>query len=380
MKKTLSQVYRLAFIVFYIWATVERAVLPHTGFFRAFSDFSLFADTLCAFVIAAAFICSIVGKIPSALIKLKGTCTALALLVLFSHVPILFAPTAEGWILQILLPLMTVLDWLLFDSKGSFRFYDPLLWLLAAILLPILWSVIQNGKWDLDGLLQLLGGKERLASTILSLLAGGGLMYGLDRLFSGKGIKPWNLFCLLYRLLYLFLMGRALYLLASGNAVQFFLTLKRFAPLSGFVGFLLMAVLLIFCVLHVRKFSAASPFPRVKGAVTLLAAVTIIGYHFFLKDTPRTFSDWILYYIGPGMMILDWLMFDAKRKCKPYDPVWWSALPTVYGMIFMIDRSLFSMYPAFAAYDTKLFICGGILLSLGIAYVIYLIDICFGHK
>lgn len=380
MKKILSQIYRLAFVVFFSWATVEHAVLSHTGFFRAFSDFPLFVDTLCFFVMVTAFICSVMGKIPNVLLKIKATCTALALLVLFIYAPIMFTPAASGWIVRILLPLMMVLDWLLFDKKGTFRFYDPILWLLAVALLPMLWSLIQNGAWNLNGLWNLLGGKERLVSTLLSLLAGGGLLYGLDRLFSGKGVKLWNFICLLFRLLYLFLMGRALYMLAEGNAVRFFLMLKRFAPLAGFIGFLLMAVLLIFCVLHMRKFSTASPFPRVKGAVTLLAAVTIIGYHFFIKGAPQGFCDWVLYYIGPGMMILDMLVFDAKGKCKPYDPIWWAALPIVYGLVFMTDRSLLSMYTAFTAYDTAHFVCGSILLSLGIAYVLYLLDICFGHK
>lgn len=37
-------------------------------------------------------------------------------------------------ILHTLVPLMTIFDWILFDKKGSYKKYDPLLWTIPALL------------------------------------------------------------------------------------------------------------------------------------------------------------------------------------------------------------------------------------------------------
>ena len=52
-----------------------------------------------------------------------------------------FVPAAPGWILKVLLPALMFFDWLLFDKKGIFKPYDPLLWLLGIVLLYGIWSV-----------------------------------------------------------------------------------------------------------------------------------------------------------------------------------------------------------------------------------------------
>ncbi|MBQ4087787.1 MAG: Pr6Pr family membrane protein [Clostridia bacterium] len=382
MKKTVSQIYRLAFILFYIWATFESIFLSGGGIRNAFSAPALLADTCAFLVVLASFIFSVIGSIPEVLIRIKGAVTAMALLVLVLAFSMFFTPSAPGWILNILLPVMMILDFILFDKKGAFRIYDPLLWLLALALLFALWSFLSGHGFDLSRLADFLGGKEHMLSTLLSTLLAGALMFGLDKLFSGRGgFRSKDLFCWLYRIIFLLLTGWALYKTGGENLLTFFLSLKRFAVLSGFLSFLAIAVILIFCILRFRHANSATPFPRLKGAFTLFAAVTVIGYHFFVKGGTPSETPWlILLYISPIMMIFDWIFFDSKGKFRPYDPLWWASLPALYCVAFLVHKSFFAMYPALSCYSKELFFCGGILSLLAVSYGIYLIDLAMKNK
>lgn len=382
MKKTLSQIYRLAFILFYIWAAFESIFLSGKGFQYAFSHQALLADTCSFFIILTAFIFSIIGNIPEIVLRIKGAGTAMALLVLVLNVSIFFTPSASGWILSILLPAMMISDYILFDKKGCFRLYDPLLWLLALMLLFALWSLLSGLGFALSHLIDFLGGKENMLSTLLSTFLAGALMFGLDKLFSGKsGLKSRDLFCWIYRLVFLLLSGWALYKTGGETLLSFFLSLKQFSVLSGFLCFLAIAVILIFCILRFRHTGSSAPFPRLKGAFTLFAAVTVIGYHFFIKGgTPSETPRLILLYISPVMMIFDWILFDSKGKFRPYDPLWWASLPALYCIVFLVHKSFFTMYPGFLTHSPELFFCGGILSLLAISYGIYLIDLAMKHK
>jgi len=110
MKKTVSQIYRLAFILFYIWATFESIFLSGGGIRNAFSAPALLADTCAFLVVLASFIFSVIGSIPEVLIRIKGAVTAMAFLVLVLAFSMFFTPSAPGWILNILLPVMMILD------------------------------------------------------------------------------------------------------------------------------------------------------------------------------------------------------------------------------------------------------------------------------
>ncbi len=382
MTRTISQIYRLGFIIFYLWTTFERAVLSTAGFWCAFSDLAQLSATVCFVAVLAVFICSLLGRIPTAVLKIKAACTATALLVFILNISIFFLPTAGGWILKVLLPTMMILDWLLFDKKGSFRVFDPLFWLLAILLILGLCSLILHGSLHFPALLELLGRKENLLTTLLALLASGALMYGLDKLISGKGwFNPWNVFCLLYRITFLLLMGYALYEIADGKLVTLFFSMKRFAVLAGFLCFLCIAVVLIFCLLRANSGRARSPFPRIKGVFTLLALTTVLGYHFFVKGGIVLSFPWqILLYIGPIMMIFDWILFDSKGKCKPYDPLWWALVPMIYFVVLSLANTFFLAYPSLSAYSMELFFCGGVLILLAIGYGIYLLDLALKHK
>ena len=118
-----------------------------------------------------------------------------------------------------------------------------------------------------------------------------------------------------------------------------------------------------------------------KGAFTLLAFVTLIGYHFVIRGgTPQNSTNMILLYISPIMMIFDWILFDAKGRIKPFDPLWWAVIPAGYAIILLVLDKLFLLYPVLANFSIELFLCGGFLMLLAIGYGIYLLDLALKHK
>lgn len=385
MRQTLSMIYRLGFILFFIWAALENAFFSIGGLVASFSDLTVLADTVSFLCILVVFICSVTGNIPVVLLRLKAVCTALAVFVLMVNFPVWFLPGVSGWILKVLLPFLLFLDWLLFDKKGFFRPFDPLLWLLGIVLLYGLWSLLAKHFLDLNFLLNFLDGKENLIRTLLSTLAAGVLMYLLDRIFSGKGTtKLWDIISFLYRILFLCLEAWALSAVGGYSLTHFFLSLKNFGLLFNFLSFLCIAVVLIVCLIRFRSLHSSTPFPRVKGAFTASAVVVLIGYHFILKGgggiSHNDAASLILHYIGPVMVIFDWILFESKGKFKPADPLWWSAAPVLYGFILFISGHLFQIYPSLGFYGLETILTFGILGVVACGYAVYLFDLCFKRK
>ena len=80
------------------------------------------------------------------------------------------------------------------------------------------------------------------------------------------------------------------------------------------------------------------------------------------------------------MAVLDWILFDAKGRFRPYDPLWWAAAPVIYCVVLLVRKTFFVLYPAFGAYTPELFFCGGVVGLLLLGYAIFLLDICLKHK
>ncbi len=383
MKQTISMIYRLGFILFYVWALFENACFSIQGFLGSFSNFAVSAGFISFICILIVFICSVCGKIPEGLLRVKAVCTALAMFVLLTNFSVWFSPGAPGWILNVLLPFLMFLDWLLFDKKGFFKPFDPLLWLLGIVLFYGLWSLLSGHFFDLNVLWNLLGGKNNALKLLLQTIAAGALMYLSDRLFAGKGFKNlWDVFALIYRILFICLEAWALSAVSGHSLIRFFLSLKNFGLLFNFLSLLCIAVVLMLCLIRFRSLHSPTPFPRVKGAFTASAVVTLIGYHFILKGgfPQGDMVSLILHYVGPFMMIFDWILFDSKGKFKAADPLFWSVPPIVYGLILFLCHSLFALYPPLLTYQAESLIIFGILGVLACGYAVFLLDICFKRK
>lgn len=383
MKQTISMIYRLGFIIFFIWAAFENAYFSLQGLIGSFSELAVLTDTLCFLCILIAFICSVAGGISEIFLRAKAVCTALAVFLLMVNFPIWFLPGAPGWILKVLLPFLMFFDWLLFDKKGILKLYDPLLWLLGIVLLCGLWSLLSKHFFDLNALSELLGGKDNLVRLVLSTLAAGAMMYVFDHLFSGRGsAKLWEILSFLYRIVFLCLEAWALSNACGHSLLNFFLGLKNFGLLFNFLSLLCIALVLIICLIRFRGLHSSAPFPRVKGAFTASAVILFVGYHFILKGGfwPNDPVSVILHYVGPLMMIFDWILFDSKGKFKATDPLWWSAVPVLHGFVSLVSGTLFSTYPMLSLIRRETIISVSVIGILAAGYAVYLLDLCFKRK
>lgn len=87
--------------------------------------------------------------------------------------------------------------------------------------------------------------------------------------------------------------------------------------------------------------------PRFKGAITMMIALTMLGFHFLILRggvnlgvfaNPFNPFNMFPHYIAPLMVILDWALFDARGRFRWFDPLWWLALPTLY-LVFALVRA-----------------------------------------
>ncbi len=313
MKHNLSLIYRLGFLILSLWAILENAFFSVADLIFSFGELSVLVDTLCFFCIFVVFLFSIFGNVSSLFLRFKGVLTALSAFVLALNFSIWFMPGAANWVLGVLLPFLMLLDWLLFDKKGAFRLLDPLYWLLGLVLLYALWALLSGQFFSLSSLLSFFGGKDGLLSTLLTFLAAGALMYLLDRLCSGnKRATFWNLFAFLYRILFLLLTARALWENAWYSLKYMFFSLKDIHVLLCSLNFLCILLILIVALVKYRNLSFKSPFAKIKGALTVCSVLLLLYYH-GLKGHSVSFYE-ILWSVSPAMMVLDFILFDIKRK------------------------------------------------------------------
>jgi hypothetical protein len=134
--------------------------------------------------------------------------------------------------------------------------------------------------------------------------------------------------------------------LGFNDGVFFPSALIYYTNLSNIVCFL------FFIPLTYRTATYSQSFlPRVKGMCTLLITVTIIVYHFILaggvfrmySDNIRPafyFSNLLMHYVTPTLVILDWLLFSPKRAFKLYDPLIWTIPPILYVIGLLVRAEI----------------------------------------
>ena len=87
--------------------------------------------------------------------------------------------------------------------------------------------------------------------------------------------------------------------------------------------------------------------PRLEGALVFCIAVTGIVYATMLAPKEiaagkfLTFENLVLHYVGPSMVVLDWLLFSPKGRFRPGDPLRWLLAPLGY-FGYILVRSTFA--------------------------------------
>lgn len=164
----------------------------------------------------------------------------------------------------------------------------------------------------------------------------------------------------LYKAAVFILAGVGLYL-NSGLPQHLNLSiLKYYTMLSNLLCFLYFGAALVYGSSVIRKSGgrgSAVLFPRFKGAVTIAILVTMLIYQFILADTPfsmgaggSSLSDNMVHLFVPVLVILDWLLFDAKGRFHIQDPCLWCLLPMIYWGYTLIAAQLGVTYTAGSRY------------------------------
>jgi len=90
----------------------------------------------------------------------------------------------------------------------------------------------------------------------------------------------------------------------------------------------------------------------VRAAVAMYIAVVGLVFHFILSATWKpeglaAVGNWVVHYVMPAAVVLDWLLFTPKGRLRWIDPVKWLAFPLVYGLWTLIHGALIDWYPYF---------------------------------
>lgn len=341
MKKTLSIIYRICYILFALWI-LGFLFFPIKSFNPSmllnYPSVVLFLGLICVSALLFTEIKKHPGK---GLLRFKALCSFLSLIVILCNTDILANPTANGWIMCILLPLMLIFDWLIFDKKGNLRIGDLFIWLGILILIGLLLCTILKdilGAANIFNVWGLFANKDNLLSLVTKILFSGISMYAVDTLLSGTSTKGnANKLALLWRILFLFLEGWTLFSISQKNLTIFVKSLSSFSILANFLSFIcILAVIIYNLIKYGTIFRKSTSFPRVKGIFTFSIVVSCLFFHFISNGSMKSHFDWILYLIGPLMMFFDWILFDKKGEFRLYEPLIWIIIPVIHLLILQI--------------------------------------------
>lgn len=380
MKRTFALIYRFVFIIFGIWGICQNIGFNILDLSAKIMSFTFIVDVMCFFCITAVFIVSITKSPGKVLQTFKNILTFCAIILLLKNVSMASGTISYQWILGVMLPAMMVIDWLLFDKKGHLNFYDPFLWLLGALVLIGLLSFLLKSVFGLDNYLDALGlflNKNELFDLLGKALGLGFLLFIIDAIsnaFKRKSFK--KTFALIYRLLFLALEVYA-FINHIGNQLPELLSgLQYYYVLTNFLCAVCICVLVVYNLIKFKSFKRTqNPFPALKGAFTVailssMLATLMLGRSFL----SFTFSQFILNYIAPVMMLFDWILFDRKGYFRVFDPFYWLILPVGYYIYALIYPDVISVYPAvYNLYNPEL-ILGVLVTVLIIGYIIFAAD------
>lgn len=380
MKRTIALIYRFVFIIFGIWGICQNIGFNILDLSAKIMSFTFIVDVMCFFCITAVFIVSITRRPGKVLQTFKNILTFCAIILLLKNVSMASGTISYQWILGVMLPAMMVIDWLLFDKKGKLNFYDPFLWLLGALVLIGLLSFLLKSVFGLDNYLDALGlflNKNELFDLLGKALGLGVLLFIIDAVanaFRRKSFK--KTFALIYRLLFLALEVYA-FINHVGNQLPDILSgLQYYYILTNFLCAVCICVLVVYNLIKFKSFKRTqNPFPALKGAFTVailssMLATLMLGRSFL----SFTFSQFILNYIAPVMMLFDWILFDRKGYFSVFDPFYWLIIPVGYYIYALIYPSVISVYPGvYNLYSAEL-ILGVLVTVLIIGYILFAAD------
>ncbi len=372
MKKNISLFYRLCFVIFALWGLFEYS--GYTFNPSVLLGFVPMVISLCLVCIAVIFILSLKCVPKGAILTFKGLCTLLSVIVLIMHGGIFSNFFTNGWITGVLLPVMMILDWLLFDKKGSFTPKDLLIWLgsIAGLLLLVNF-VFGNLPW-LNDFISFLRNPKNLLNLILGILGAALLIYLIDAIFGNGGSEKFN--SILLRTAFLILEGYCFVQIASSSLSKFIISLKYYSLCINFLCFLCICVLILRSI-FIKSSKNSGLYTRIKNGLATGIALLPLFFGMYGGDIFGGGTVCILLCaVCPLLMIADCLLFDRKNSLKAYDPCIFIIVPVIHFVITyfvlrpMAGLTTYSHIP----YSPFTAIGMGIVSTIIIGYVLYAVN------
>ena len=380
LKRTIALIYRFIFIIFSVWGICQHIGFNILSISFKILNFTFLINVLSLICITAVFVVSVTRGIGVILRTFKNILTFCAIMILLGNTSIMGGTMSYQWILGVLLPLMLVIDWLLFDKKGKLNIYDPFLWLLGALLLIGLLSLLFKNILGIDNFLQAIGlfnNKNELFELLGKALGIGIIMFIFDSIltaFKKKSFK--KTFALIYRLIFLALEVYAFVHHIGTELPELLSGVKYYYVLTNFLCAVCIAVLVVYNLIKFKSLKRTqNPFPELKGAFTVAILSSMLATLMLGRSMLSfTFSQMIFNYIAPLMMLFDWVLFDTKGRFEIFDPLIWTLIPAGYYIFALIYPDVISVYPGiYNMYNPEL-ILGALVTVLVIGYIIYVAD------
>ncbi len=370
MKKTLCMIYRLAYIILGLWVFAEYAGYSMPRFFGLLPLQNFwFAALLVAFMgLGFWFLLQNASPRWFETVSLGGV--LLSLRMLLHRADILLSFSNPEWMLLILLPFLVLLDWILFASKGKTDIKQLLLAVAAVAGITVLFHLLFSG--DAMNLMTVNGCLRFLSELIIPAA----MLLLLDKLFCGHVKSTGNTLQLLARLAFLVLEGYAFYKLTGGNVHAMISQLKYAVPLLNAACFLCILLQVIF--MATGKQGAGTSLLRAKGFMLVGMVLCLTVYWLQTKALPKAITPETAFLaICPLLFIAEWLLFEKKNVFRYKDVFLWMIPPAVYYAVFILGADwMFDMhlYPEVERINFVSVVGGGILVFLGIGFVIYGVD------
>jgi len=157
-------------------------------------------------------------------------------------------------------------------------------------------------------------------------------------------------YAFLYRLLFIFFCAWGLILNFAKWETPTLTTLSYYTIQSNLFCLILFIDLV---VRMVRKQTLSPRYHSVKGGFTVMIFITFFIYHFILRPGIMTsgvdyevyqWSDILVHYIAPLMVLIDHFLFDEALPYHPYDPLKWLMIPLGYWLYTLLYASLGGRY------------------------------------
>ena len=366
MKKTLSYIYRLCYIIFALWGLTQYTILSG----RTAAGFIPLVNILCLTVMLIVFFLSLKGKIPRFLNNIKCICTILALILPVMNIGIISSFFSEGWILSVLTPLMLLLDWLLFDKKGSFSLYDLLVWLLSVAGILLLLNWLLGDMPFLADIINFLRNPKTLLPLIMCLALAGLFMYLFDALFGGKNL---NINSGLLRIIYLILEIYCFVKISGLSLGVFIGNLKYYSLFINFLCFLCVAIIFI-RGMFIKSSKTTGLLLRVKGCLATSGALLpmFFGIYGGVIWDGKTLC-FLMCIICPVILFADCILYDRRSSYKSYDPLLWIIIPTLHFVLtyfILKPLAILDTYSHIPYNAISVFVCG-VFMQIITGYILY---------